>query len=70
MTSLQVVNILTINNRVSNRVYINMPCFYQLITIWFPPPMVPWRRIPPPAEQHHEPPPQQEQPPSAGESFK
>ena len=39
--SLKVVNISAINTRVDNRVYINMPCFYQLITIWFLPPRSP-----------------------------
>jgi hypothetical protein len=79
MRSLQVVNILTINNRVSNRVYINMPCFYQLITIWFPPPMFPGqRRVPPPTgrtyvppPQYRTPPPQQQQPPrDGGETYR
>ncbi|MFN8055879.1 DUF6777 domain-containing protein [Gordonia sp. (in: high G+C Gram-positive bacteria)] len=71
MKSLKVVNISAINTRVDNRVYINMPCFYQLITIWFPPPTFPGRRTPPPPQHHRTPPPQQptpeqQQPPTEG----
>ena len=64
LTSLQVVNISAINTNVENRLYINMPCFYQLITIWFPPPTFPGR-IPPPQQPQRTPPPQQ--PPAEGE---
>ena len=64
MKSLKVVNISAINTRVDNRVYITMPCFYQLITIWFPPPTFPGR-IPPPQQPQRTPPPQQ--PPAEGE---
>ncbi len=71
LTSLQVVNISAINTNVENRLYINMPCFYQLITIWFPPPTFPGRRTPPPPQHHRTPPPQQptpeqQQPPTEG----
>ena len=64
LTSLQVVNISAINTNVENRLYINMPCFYQLITIWFLPPTFPGR-IPPPQQPQRTPPPQQ--PPAEGE---